>query len=56
MPVVTVPSPVSDDPVTPDASVEPDSVPAGATTATVPAAVSRPSAPTVKVGTDEAPP
>src|SRR5262245_30706087 len=49
-PLVSVPTPVNDEPVTPDASVEPVSVPAGAITALLPAAVMRPLALTVKLG------
>lgn len=50
VPDVSVPTEVSDDDTTFDASVVPVSVPAGATTTTVPAAVIRPFAFTVNVG------
>lgn len=53
---VSVPTLVRDEAVTPDASVEPVSVPAGAMTATEPAAVMRPFAFTVKVGIAVEPP
>ena len=55
-PEFNAPTPVSDEPVTPAASVAPVSVPAGATTATLLAAVIRPFPFTVNVGIAVEPP